>query len=330
MKILAPLDSVDEVEELAQAGAEEFYCGLLEEKWHEQYPVISINRRPAGKGHFRTFNDLSEVVSRAHVSGAKVFFTLNEHYYVHAQYELLEHYIRKSVECGIDAFIISDLALMIYLRDRYPDVKIHASTGTAVFNRMSAMFFHDMGVERITLPRHLNLMELKDLLHGIPFIETTAFVLNSRCINVDGLCTFHHGLSGREIPPMYRNACMLPYDITPCSGDKTAGNAGCGNIQQDIAKQKMWEKVHVDDYPCGACALSELKQAGVKSVKIVGRGNPAVRKKKDVCFIKRLISMLESGVTGREFRDNAAGLYQDIYSRQCRGYMCYYPSVMKS
>ena len=58
MKILSPLDYFDDIEKLVQAGADEFFCGLLDEVWYQKYPVISTNRRPAGKGHFRNFEEL--------------------------------------------------------------------------------------------------------------------------------------------------------------------------------------------------------------------------------------------------------------------------------
>ena len=81
MKILSPLDKPEEVEPLIEAGAEEFYCGVLEETWYIPYPVISINRRPAGKGHVRDFTALKKVTDRAHENNVPVFFTVNEHYY---------------------------------------------------------------------------------------------------------------------------------------------------------------------------------------------------------------------------------------------------------
>ena len=93
MKILSPLDSIEEVDRLAAAGAGEFFCGLLEEEWYKQYPVISINRRPAGKGHFRKFADLKTAVAKAHERNIPVYFTINEHYYIRDQYPLLKKYM---------------------------------------------------------------------------------------------------------------------------------------------------------------------------------------------------------------------------------------------
>ena len=71
----------------------------------------------------------------------------------------------------------------------------------------------EFGAESITFPRHLEVEELKTLVEKMPDVDTSVFVLNSRCINVDGYCTFQHGLAGKQVFPMFRNACMLPYSV---------------------------------------------------------------------------------------------------------------------
>jgi len=328
MKILSPLDSAAEVDELVDAGAGEFYCGLLDERWHESYPVISLNRRPAGKGHFRTFDDLGKAVKRAHDRGVPVYFTLNEHYYTDEQYTLLWHYIDGALEAGIDAFIVTDFGLIAALQERNYQVPLHCSTGTTVFNRRSISFFKELGVSNITLPRHLSVDELRSLSAHASGVDLTVFILNSRCVNVDGFCTFQHGLAGREIFPMYRNACMLPFKV---SGFMVQGSAPVQALPDDspeIERQKLWERVHVDDHPCGVCALFDLHDMGIGSVKIVGRGNPIERKLKDITFVSDLIKRVEGADDRDCYLKHARDLYGNVYGRECRRFMCYYPELL--
>jgi collagenase-like PrtC family protease len=321
VKILSPVDQAHEVEGLIDAGADELYCGVLEETWHGPYPVISINRRPAGKGHLRTFEELAHGVKAAHRLEVPVFFTVNEHYYTNEQYPLVRRYIEQALGAGVDGIIVSDYGLMAFLRDEYPEVEVHVSTGGAVFNWRAVRFYKSLGASRVTLPRHLSLKEIEDITARSAGIEFAVFILNSRCVNVDGLCTFQHGLSGKDIPPLYRNACMLPCSIS--SGQD------CPDLDAIVARQRIWEQVHVDDYPCGVCALYELKTLGVRSVKIVGRGNPTERKLKDVGFVRGLLEMLEKEHPTRlAYRKAARERYGEMYKRPCRTYMCYYPSVM--
>ena len=271
MKIFSPLDRVEEVEPLIEAGAEEFYCGVLEETWYNSYPVISINRRPAGKGHFRNFKELKEAIDIAHKNSVPLFFTVNEHYYTKKQLPLVKDYIQKAIDAGVDALIVSDYGLLVMLPDinakinlvrkfgrsfkpRHKGrgllskgVKIHISTGGTVFNWRTARFYQELGACRITLPRHLTLKEIKEIVKRIPELETTLFVFNSRCINIDGFCTFQHGLSGKKTPLFYRNACMLPYDISFISLDQNEKVDDMTSNSQMIARQRIWEMVHLDD-----------------------------------------------------------------------------------
>lgn len=329
MKILSPLDSAAEVDLLIDAGAGEFYCGLLDERWHERYPVISLNRRPAGKGHFRIFSDLKDAVSRAHDRSVPVYFTLNEHYYTAEQYGLLWHYIDGALEAGVDALIVSDFGLIAALQERAYSVPLHCSTGTTVFNRRSVQFFKELGVANITLPRHLSVEEIRRLSGKVRDIDFTVFILNSRCVNIDGFCTFQHGLSGREIPSMYRNACMLPFQVSGFSIQTSGHMRILPADSPQVQRQKLWERVHVDDHPCGACALFDLYAMGIGSVKIVGRGNPLDRKLKDVRFVSSLLEQVHSENVEREsYLQHARTLYGSVYERSCRPFMCYYPELL--
>ena len=330
MKILSPLDYTDDIGRLVEAGAEEFFCGLLDEVWYAKYPVISTNRRPAGKGHFRNFEELKSSVDIAHSTGTKVYFTINEHYYINAQFEMLKPHIDNALFSGVDALILSDYGLMAWLRENGYNVPIHISTGGTVFNWRSAKFYCDeFGAESITFPRHLEIDELKSIVEKMPDMDTSVFVLNSRCINVDGFCTFQHGLAGKKIMPMFRNACMLPYSVEVFSDNSETAPMLTEQKEKILARQKVWESVHVDDHPCGACAMYEFKEMGIKSLKIVGRGNPLERKIKDISFLKNLVTALDSGVSKDDFRNKSKSLYKETYNRSCREHMCYFPSVMK-
>ena len=330
MKILSPLDSPEEVEPLIEAGAGEFYCGVLEETWYDPYPVISINRRPAGKGHFRNFKELKKAVVSAEEYNVPLFFTVNEHYYTQEQLPLVKDYIQKAVDAGVRALIIADYGLMEALPELTDQVDIHISTGGTVLNWRTAAFYQELGARRITFPRHLTLQEMKQITRNISGMETTAFIFNSRCINLDGFCTFQHGLSGKKTPLFFRNACMLPYEISAISLKQGMEGKEIPGDSPLMKRQRVWETVHLDDYPCGACALYEFRQMKLKSLKIVGRGNITERKRTDITFFQTLLTHLYNDKPLKsDFRSFARTLYNKTYKRFCRPFMCHYPSVMK-
>ena len=320
MKILSPVDKVDEVKRIIKAGADELYCGVLTSDWHNKYIAGSINRRPGGGDNFTTFDELEGCVSTAHSHDVPVFLTLNEHYYTQKQYPFILDFVDKVINIGVDGLMVADLALLLTLQQMKVDTKIIISTGGTTFNSETARFYQDLGASRIILPRHLTIGEIKDISDNVTNIELEVFILNSRCPNVDGFCTFQHGLADESFELLYKNACMLPYDISVAASE----NAEVSRISGE--RQHIWEMVHVDDYPCGACALYDFNEIGIASVKIVGRGNPTARKIADVTFIRSLLDFLEGcKPTKEEFRGVAQKLYADTYKRPCRVYMCYYP-----
>jgi len=323
MKLLSPVDKIEEVEQLIQTGANELFCGLLTSDWHNKYIAGAINRRPGGGANFTTSDELKSCLKLAHYMNVPVFLTLNEHYYIPEQYPSIMDYVDRVVSLGVDALMVADLALLLTLKQMNINTKIIISTGGNAFNSETVKFYQDLGASRIILPRHLTLGEINDLRNNVSDIELEAFILNSRCPNIDGFCTFQHGLADQSIKPLYENACMLPYDISV-------------TIQDDIEerqiswkRQHIWQTVHVDDYPCGACALYELDKMNITSVKIVGRGNPTARKIADITFIRTLLDFLENEKpTQKQFHRKAQKLYQETYNRPCRVYMCYYPEML--
>ena len=202
IKILSPVSCFDEVEDVIAAGADELYCGVLLEDWRNRYTVAaSLNRRQEDNPtlgtspHFKNFEDLEKSTKVAHSHGVPVILTLNEHYYSQGQYPHLLSYVDKAREAGVDAFIIGDSAFMVSIRERGMEVPFHVSTAGTVFNSETAKFYQELGASRIILPRHLTMEEIASIASEVPDIELEAFILNSRCGNIDGLCTFQHGLA---------------------------------------------------------------------------------------------------------------------------------------
>ena len=133
MKLLAPVDKVEEVAAVIRAGADELYCGLLTADWHERYIAGSISRRPGGGANFTTFDDLAACVDAAHSSNTPVFLAVNEHYYTREQHPFIRDYIEKVVALGVDGLMVADLALLLTLREMKTGVKVIISTGGTAF-----------------------------------------------------------------------------------------------------------------------------------------------------------------------------------------------------
>jgi collagenase-like PrtC family protease len=314
MKILSPVDKVEEVEKLIEAGADELYCGVLPKDW--PYRTISINRRAERNASFQTFEELGACIKIAHSHGVPVFLTINEHYCTDFEYPIVLDYIERALDVQVDAFIVTDISLILTLRERHAEV--HISTGGTTFNSECAKFYQSLGAKRIILSRQLTVDEISHIVTDVPEIMMEVFILNSKCPNIDGFCTFHHGLEevvGEHEKKNYRNACMLPYEIS-VEGERE---------RVVWERQHIWRIAHMDDRPCGVCAIMDFREIGVESLKIVGRGNTLLKKVVDIKFIKTAINLLKENPGKRELVEKTRKVYQETYGNPCRIYMCYYP-----
>ncbi|MBW2221493.1 MAG: U32 family peptidase [Deltaproteobacteria bacterium] len=341
IKILSPVSRCDEVEDVIAAGADELYCGILLDDWIKGYTVsASLNRRQEDNTilgtspHFKSFEELKESVEIAHTRSVPVILTLNEHYYSKEQYPYLLSYVDKVLEAGIDAFIIGDVAFILSLRERGISTDIHISTAGTAFNSETVRFYQELGASRVILPRHLTIEEIESIASEVSDVELEAFILNSRCANIDGFCTFQHGLADlfpdEKVKEQYLNACMLSYKISVYPDAKVESDS---DIKEKISweRQSIWSALHIDDRPCGACALFEFSKIGLHGVKIVGRQNAKSKKIKDVIFLRTLIdSLSEKNPSKEEFRKFSRRLYQETYEWPCLIFKCYYPSVLLS
>ena len=341
IKILSPISRCDEVEDVIAAGADELYCGILLDDWIKGYTVsASLNRRQEDNTilgtspHFKSFEELKESVEIAHSRSVPVILTLNEHYYSKDQYPYLFSYVDKVLEAGVDAFIIGDVAFILSLRERGIPTDIHISTAGTAFNSETVRFYQELGASRVILPRHLTIEEIESIASEVSDVELEAFILNSRCANIDGFCTFQHGLADlfpdEKVKEQYLNACMLSYKISVYPDAKVESDF---DIKEKISweRQSIWSALHIDDRPCGACALFEFSKIGLHGVKIVGRQNAKSKKIKDVTFIRTLIDFLsKENPSKEEFRKFSRRLYQETYEWPCLIFKCYYPSVLLS
>ncbi len=342
IQILSPLNNPGEVLPLIKEGAGAFYCGLLPEKWRRNYTVAaSLNRRQEDNPiictspHMTTFEELEKSVSLAKSKSVPVFLTLNEHYYSNPQYPFLTEYVESAIKAGVTGFIVGDIGMMITILEMDKSIKIHVSTAGTAFNSETVHFYRDLGASRVILPRHLSLEEIRDIAEKVKDIELEAFILNSRCANVDGFCTFQHGLADfipeKDQKKNYENACMVIYNIS----------ADVRGVEEDEAedilknkisweRQHFWSGMHIDDRPCGVCALFDFEEMSLAGVKIVGRQNKTEKKIKDVRFISNLQKYIKDEKPGKkEYRKRCQEMYQQTYDSPCLIFKCYYPSVME-
>lgn len=108
--------------------------------------------------------------------------------------------------CRVDAVILQDLGAARIVREKYPELELHASTQMAVHNKEGALALKKLGFSRVVLARELSLAEIKDIA-SIPGLETEAFIHGALCYSYSGMCLFSSLECGRSAN---RGKCLYP------------------------------------------------------------------------------------------------------------------------
>ena len=316
MKILCPVDTAAEAEVLAGLGAGELYGGYLPPRWAERFALAAPpNRRTFAEAQISDAGALREIIAAAHAGGAEFFLTVNSPVYTREQYPALMALAEEALAAGTDAFIAADAGFITEARARWPGVRIHLSTLADAANHGAVAFWRRLGVERITLPRHLTLAATEALLAASPEMRFDAFVLYGQCPNDEGQCTFSHDHPGRTWP------CVQSYALTPLPDSPQTHRAAVAHAG--------WAGLSRAD-ACGLCALWDLARLGVDAAKIVGRGTSTDRKAWAVRTVKELLGLIAAGIGRDEFRAAARDRSRGRFAHECSPYLCYFPELIPS
>lgn len=219
-------------------GINEFYFGFMPKQWVQKYGwEICTNRRPYPiNPHITDWQKAQRLIETVHKKKKKIYLALNEHKYTYQQYQLLVPMLKKFINFNIDGILVADIAFISYIKDNDYKIPIHLSIGGGIFNIETVKFFHKLGVERIILPRKLNLQEIKQIIDASPKkITFEVFLLGEWCRYNDAYCFNVHGYGKNEF---------------------------CKSPKLELANKIMThhflkEKVN---YPwCGLCLMSYLK-----------------------------------------------------------------------
>ena len=195
--------------------------------------------------------EIKEACNFAHKLGKKVFLTLNIVFH-NEDIEGVKEYIKEVVDCGIDAFIISDPFIINHIVTNYPNVEAHLSTQNSTTNKDTVLFFKEQGVKRVVLAREVSLKEMKEIIDDTK-VDIEVFVHGA-------MCTFY---SGR---------CCLSNYVT----NRDSNRGGCAqicrfayNMQEDDSEDTKFTMATKDLNL--SRNIKDLIEAGVTSLKVEGR-----------------------------------------------------------
>lgn len=325
MEICTGIKSTEDLIRFIKAGGTEFYCGVIDDLWLSQYNyAVPLNRRPWSEANFATFDTLEEAVKVAHSNNCKIFFTLNEHCYNAKQLEIIRKYVEKLITINVDAIIISDIALIEFLRINGYRNEIHMSTGGLVFNKSAVKFYkEDLAVDRVILPRSLSIDEINHISDRIQDIDYEIFLKNEGCTFIDGYCNFIHGVAYRskEKTTRYNPPCEVKYRVIDISGEYD--NDKCKLVEGRL------NRVLTSKANCGVCALYLLHRTNIKSLKIVSRDSDTDKIIYDIKQAREAVRLCDEVGDYNEFCEliQLKNCHNDYKHNMIH---CYYPEVCKN
>lgn len=313
MKIIAPFCNFEELEELIKIGVDEFYAGVLTDDWVEKNTLsFSANKRAKRENSLYSFEELKEAFDLITKNGKDFYFIFNN-FYVNSQKKLILDMFEKAKQIGIKNFIVTDLFLIEKISNE--GLNPILSITTPIFNKEAAQFYKDLGVKKIILPRDLSLKEIDTITKNVD-MEYEVIIFNETCPNVDGLCRFFHGENKEN--SFVKHACVVNFQM---------------NLKSDLVGEKRIELMNriksnlkFTRYSnfCGVCALYQLKNMNITSLKMPSRGHNLNSKVKDINFVKKSISELNSFNGDKlHFKEIMKKEYFKTYNYSCRE-NCYY------
>ncbi len=231
-KLLAPAGSMAALKAAIDAGADEVYLG-----------GSAFNARINASN----FDNDALVKAGRLCKNANVgmHITLNTLIYDKEFKSVLEYVDFLANEVRPDALIVQDLGLVSAIRQKFPNLALHASTQMRIHSYLDAEYLKKLGFTRAVLARELPKEDIKAFAET--GLETEIFVHGAICISESGGCLMSSVIGNRSgNRGECAQPCRLPYK---------------GENRYPLSVKDM----------CLASHITEIADCGVKSLKIEGR-----------------------------------------------------------
>lgn len=249
---MAPVGSYESLRSAINAGADAVYFG-----------VEGLNMRARSSVNF-TLDDLRRIASICDENGVKSYLTVNT-IICDEDMEKMRGIIDAVATSGVSAIIASDMAAILYAREK--GVEVHISTQLSVSNTATLRYYAQYA-DVVVLARELNLDQVRAIHEAIvrenicgprgELVRIEMFCHGALCMAVSGKCYLSlHQMNSSANRGACTQICRRGYTVT----DRETGD------QLDIENKyimspKDLRTIHF---------LNKMVEAGVRVFKIEGR-----------------------------------------------------------
>ena len=252
IELLSPAGNYEKLATAFNYGADAAYMGMTE---------FSLR---ANAGNF-SIEEAEKVRALKEKTGKKVYCTLN----ILFREKQMEKLLSEKDEIGswpFDAFIVSDIGTVPFLRKNFPEKELHLSTQASCLNSESVKMYRDMGFKRIILGREASLDDIRRIKDKVPEMELEAFVHGAMCMSYSGRCMLSSFLTGRSANRGdCSHTCRWNYRMYALEEEERKGH--CYPIEENDGYTTILSSKDL----CMIDHVKELEEAGLSSLKIEGR-----------------------------------------------------------
>ena len=281
IEIMAPVGSYEALAAAIQAGAGSVYFG-----------IGKLNMRSKSTKNF-TLDDLHTISETCHEHGVKSYVTVNTVVFDEEMDEM--HALLDAIKANkISAIIASDQSVIQYARKI--GVEVHMSTQCNITN-MEAVKYYSQFADVMVTARELNINQVKQITEEIErqhitgpggeLVRIEVFCHGALCMAVSGKCYLSLDNFGTSAN---RGACVQPcrrgYEVT--------------DRDKEITLAIENEYIMSPKDLCTLPFLDKVLAAGVKVLKIEGRGRSPEYTKVTVGVYREAVDAINAGTFNEE------------------------------
>ncbi len=281
IELMAPAGNFESLQAALDNGADSVYFG-----------VEQLNMRARASINF-SLDDLKEIAGRCEEKSVKTYLTLNTIIYDH-DLTIVKTLITKAKEANISAVIAMDQAVISIARQA--EMEVHISTQINITN-IETLKFYAAFADTIVLSRELSLRQVKKITDQIEADQVKG--PSGRLVEIE---IFGHGALCMAVS----GKCYMSLHSYNSSANRGACKQNCRKKYTVIDQETGFEMELDNEYimsPKDLCTIDFLDQvsdAGIKVLKIEGRGRAPE-------YVAKVI---------KSYRDAIDSLYNGTYDKE--------------
>lgn len=180
-ELLVPAGDMESLNQAIANGADAIYVGCK-----------NFGARKFAKNFDN--EEILTAIKLCHLYGVRLYVTMNT-LVKDSEVPMFLGQIEFLHKAGVDAVLIQDFGMLCLVREKYPNLEVHASTQANISSKATAELFYKLGVKRVVFSREMTLTEINDIKTPI---EKEVFIHGALCISYSGCCLMSSMLGDRS------------------------------------------------------------------------------------------------------------------------------------